>query len=95
MNISCKMYFENYLGGKCKYDCDHCFGDKEVYECIQDFELPGVINSVKFQCKKGEWLWKIQENEAGVVLRDCGNKEFIISHELFEKYFTDRFIVDI
>ena len=89
------MYFENYLGGKCKYDCDHCFGDKEVYECIQDFELPGVINSVKFQCKKGEWLWKIQENEAGVVLRDCWNKEFIISHELFEKYFTDRFIVDI
>lgn len=95
MNITCNMYFENYLGGICKADCEHCFGDKEIYECMQDVEFPGIINSVKFRCKKGEWFWKTKESEVNVALRNCGNKEFSISKEFFEKYFTDKFYIDI
>lgn len=95
MNIACNIYFENYLGGRCKADCEHCFGDKEIYECVQDLEFPGVINSVKFRCKKGEWFWITKENKTDVVLRNCGNKEFRISKEIFSKYFTDRFVVSL
>lgn len=95
MNITCNIYFENYLGGRCKADCEHCFGDREIYECVKDVEFPGVIDSVTFRCKKGEWFWIIKENKNNVALRNCGNKEFSISKDFFKKYFTDIFPVYI
>ena len=93
MNIPCEIYYEKYLGDWCDNNCEHCFGDKEVYECIEDFEICGdsILDTVKIE--KGEWFWIGGKNRTHVRLLNGTNHELWLMNELFEKYFTDKFIV--
>lgn len=94
MYIPCNIYYKNYLGGRCNKKCDKCFGDKEVYECIEDFEVCGdtILDTVKI--KKGEWFWIKSKNRTHVILLNGTDHLLWLVNELFEKYFTDRFIAD-
>lgn len=95
MHIPCNIYYKNYLRGRCNKKCDKCFGDKEVYECIEDFEVCGdtILDTVKI--KKGEWFWIKSKNRIYVILLNGTDHLLWIRNEFFEKYFTDRFIVDL
>lgn len=95
MYIPCEIYYEKYLGDWCDNNCEHCFGDKEVYKCIQDFEVCGESIIHKVRINKGQWFWIHTENNTHVGLRDYSDKELWISKELFKKYFTDRFVADL
>lgn len=93
MWIPCETYYENYLGDCCSGKCDNCPGDKEIYECTEDFEVSGetVLDTVKI--KKGQWFWIQFINEDHVLLND-GDGLLRLKRDLFEKFFTDRFIVE-
>lgn len=94
MFIPCEIYYEKYLGDICNKDCERCFGEKEVYECTQDFEVSGASIIDKVKIRKGEWFWIGYKNKTHVSLR-CGNDhELILSKDMINKYFTDRFIVE-
>lgn len=94
MYIPCNIYCENYLGGRCNKKCDNCYGGKEVYECIEDFEVCGdtILDTVKI--KKGEWFWIKAKNRTHVILANGTDHLLWLCNEYFEKYFTDRFIAD-
>ncbi len=84
--ISCEEYYENYLGDWCNNKCEKCFGDKEVYECIETFEICGKTVLDKITIEKREWYWIEYENDTIVTLCN-GSSTLYLSKELFKKYF--------
>lgn len=88
MFISCETYYEQYLGDLCDKKCEQCFGDKEIYVCKENFFVTGEIILDKVKIEKGSWFWIKFENDSHVCL-ECGDdKELLITHEIFNKYFV-------
>lgn len=93
MHIPCEIYYEKYLGDCCNNDCDNCFGDKDVYECTEDFEVTGETILDKAKIEKGDWFWAHFINDDHVLLRNGTDHWLRLQRKYFDKYFTSEFIV--
>ena len=85
--ISCEDYYENYLGDWCNNKCEECFGDKEIYKCIETFEVCGKTLLDKVTIEKGEEYWIRYETNTHIGLYRGDDHILHIIKELFEKYF--------
>ena len=80
-------YYEKYLGDNCDNKCDKCFADKDIYVVQEDFEVIGESVIHKVQIKKDSWYWIRYRNPTHVCLTQGTDRDLLITHELFERYF--------
>lgn len=91
MFISCEDYYENVLGDWRHSNCEDCFGNKDVYVCVEDFEVCGETVLDKVKIEEGSLFWKTSEppDHSRVVLRNDTGHFLYLSKDLFVNYFKD------
>ena len=89
MDISCREYYEKYLGDECNNKCDECWADKTIYINTKDLKLPGEMAIQTVVVEKGTWWRELFRNKTHIVLKNTKGQSWYISWEKFNKYFEE------
>ena len=89
MYIPCDEYYEKYLGDSCDNRCDKCFAGKTIYINKEDLDLSGEMIIQNVTVEKGTLWVELFRNKTHVILKSINGDAWYLSHEMFNKYFTE------